>query len=167
MKRIVTGHRNGKSVILDEKEIPAQPIIVGEVFRLWATSSLPSIPMNERESQKQIREELPTKPGETYFSITVIEPDKVVLNKNKEKGIDQSEFWRKIFNDDYGMHTTNTIDYDIVLSGELWMEVDDGVEVYLKAGDCIIQNGTRHAWRNKNSTNCILASVMIGTKKAV
>jgi mannose-6-phosphate isomerase-like protein (cupin superfamily) len=63
------------------------------------------------------------------------------------------------------MHTTDTIDYDIILSGEIWMEVDDGVEVHLKAGDCVIQNGTRHAWRNKGTKNCIMASILIGAKR--
>ena len=63
------------------------------------------------------------------------------------------------------MHTTDTIDYDIILSGELWMELDDGMEVHLKPGDCVIQNGTRHAWRNRSSESCIMASVMIGAKR--
>lgn len=70
--------------------------------------------------------------------------------------------WRKFNNDDWGMHATDTVDYDIILSGELWMELDDGVEVHLTPGDCVIQNGTRHAWRNRSTKNCIMLSVCIG-----
>ncbi len=44
-----------------------------------------------------------------------------------------------------GMHTTDTVDFDVILSGEVYLELDDGAEVLLKAGDCVVQNGTRHA----------------------
>ncbi len=60
------------------------------------------------------------------------------------------------------MHTTETIDYNIVLSGERWCELDDGGEVHLKAGDCLVQCGTRHAWRNKGSEMCVKAAIMVG-----
>jgi hypothetical protein len=45
-----------------------------------------------------------------------------------------------------GMHTTDTVDFDVIVSGEVFLELDDGSEVLLKAGDCVVQNGTRHAW---------------------
>ena len=48
-----------------------------------------------------------------------------------------------------GMHTTATIDFEVVLEGEVWLELDDGEEVHLRVGDCVVQNGTRHAWRNR------------------
>ena len=40
------------------------------------------------------------------------------------------------------MHTTDTIDFEVVLDGEVWLELDDGVEVHLRAGDTVVQNGT-------------------------
>ena len=49
------------------------------------------------------------------------------------------------------MHTTDTVDIDVVISGEVDLELDDGSEVHLRPGDCVIQNGTRHAWRNRTS----------------
>ena len=49
------------------------------------------------------------------------------------------------------MHTTQTVDLDLVLEGEIWLELDDGEEVLLGPGDCVIQNGTRHAWHNRSS----------------
>ena len=64
--------------------------------------------------------------------------------------------------DNPGMHATNTIDYGIILSGEIDLELDDQTEIHLKAGDCIVQNGTRHAWRNRGAEACMIAFIMIG-----
>ena len=61
-----------------------------------------------------------------------------------------------------GMHTTNTIDYDIVVSGTLTLELDNGAEVELPAGSAIVQNGTRHAWHNYGTEPAVLAYVLIG-----
>ena len=52
--------------------------------------------------------------------------------------------------DDPGMHTTDTVDFDFVVSGEVYLELDDGAEVLLKPGDCVVQNGTRHRWNNRS-----------------
>jgi hypothetical protein len=46
------------------------------------------------------------------------------------------------------MHTTDSIDYVMVVSGEVTLDLDDGEQTVLRAGDVVIQNGTRHAWRN-------------------
>jgi len=64
--------------------------------------------------------------------------------------------------EDPAMHTTRTIDYGIVLSGEIDLELDEG-EVHLKAGDVVVQRGTRHAWRNRGSEPCRIAFVLIGS----
>jgi quercetin dioxygenase-like cupin family protein len=61
-----------------------------------------------------------------------------------------------------GMHTTATIDFEVVLEGEVWLELDDGKEVHLKAGDTVVQNGTRHAWRNHGTVPARLAVFLIG-----
>jgi mannose-6-phosphate isomerase-like protein (cupin superfamily) len=64
-----------------------------------------------------------------------------------------------------GMHTTDTVDFDVVISGECYLELDDGAEVLLKAGDCVVQNGTRHAWRNRSAENCVIAVTLIGADR--
>jgi hypothetical protein len=64
-----------------------------------------------------------------------------------------------------GMHTTDTIDYGIVLKGEVWLELDDGKVEHLKEGDVVIQNGTRHAWRNRGTTVAVVAFVLIGAQR--
>ena len=63
------------------------------------------------------------------------------------------------------MLTTITIDFEYVISGEVWLELDDGKEVHLRAGDTVVQNGTRHAWRNKGSKPCRLVLCQIGVQR--
>jgi mannose-6-phosphate isomerase-like protein (cupin superfamily) len=164
MRRVVTGHRNGKSVILDDAEISGQGMFGFKTAMLWKTQGIPTVPRQEKDFKEQLLIEFP-KQAETVMGISVFPPDAILLKMAKEQGVDMQENWRKQYGDDFGMHTTNTVDYNIVLSGEIWMEVDDGVEVHLKTGDCLIQNGTRHAWRNKSSENCVMASVLIGAKR--
>jgi mannose-6-phosphate isomerase-like protein (cupin superfamily) len=65
-----------------------------------------------------------------------------------------------------GMHTTDTVDFDVVVSGEVVLELDDGVEVSLKAGDCVVQNGTRHRWSNRGRENCVIAVSLIGARRS-
>ena len=64
--------------------------------------------------------------------------------------------------DNPGMHTTKTIDYGIVLSGEITLELDEG-EVHLKRGDVVVQRGTRHAWRNTGSEPCMMAFILVAS----
>ena len=64
-----------------------------------------------------------------------------------------------------GMHTTDTIDYGVVVRGEMTLELDDGQKVHLRQGDCIVQNGTRHRWRNPLPEPCLMAFVSVGGKR--
>jgi mannose-6-phosphate isomerase-like protein (cupin superfamily) len=64
-----------------------------------------------------------------------------------------------------GMHTTQTIDYVMVLEGEISLELDTG-EVLLRPGDCVVQRGTRHAWRNRNDYPVKMCAVMLSTRTA-
>jgi quercetin dioxygenase-like cupin family protein len=65
-----------------------------------------------------------------------------------------------------GMHTTDTVDFEVVLSGEIVLELDDGAEVVLKPGDTVVQNGTRHAWRNRGDVPAVIAAGLIGAHRA-
>ena len=49
--------------------------------------------------------------------------------------------------------------------GEVVLELDDGAEIGLKAGDCVIQNGTRHAWHNRSSQRCVVAFSLVGAQR--
>lgn len=58
------------------------------------------------------------------------------------------------------MHRTNSLDYGIVLSGELELELDDGARVLLGPGDVVVQRGTMHLWRNIGSETCRIVFVL-------
>lgn len=65
-----------------------------------------------------------------------------------------------------GMHTSDTIDYGVVVRGEMTLELDDGQKIHLRQGDTIVQNGTRHRWRNPLPEPCLMAFVSIGGKRS-
>jgi hypothetical protein len=146
VRRIVTGHRNGKSVVLEDAEVPTQGLLGAKVAELWETIGAPVLPYDGDAYKIPLKFKMPG-PGETRLRLTVIPPE-----EKHDAGS--------------GMHKTKTVDYDIILSGELWMELDDGATVQLKTGDCVIQNGTRHAWCNKSAVDCVLLTVCIGAVKA-
>jgi len=86
-------------------------------------------------------------PGETQFGLWTLPP--------VEQGPNPA-----------GMHATNTIDYVIVLSGGVSMVMADGTEVDLDAGDCVVQNGTRHEWINRSGHDCTMAVFTVGARRA-
>lgn len=61
-------------------------------------------------------------------------------------------------------HRTDSIDYAVVISGSIDMELDDGVVVKLKAGDVLVQRGTMHNWVNRGTEDCVIAFVLISGK---
>jgi hypothetical protein len=65
--------------------------------------------------------------------------------------------------DNPGMHT---IDFEVVLSGEVILELDDGVEKVLRPGDTVVQNGTRHRWSNRGTGPAVVAVFLIGAHRA-
>lgn len=65
--------------------------------------------------------------------------------------------------DDPTMHRNDTVDYNIVLSGEIHACTDAG-EVLLRPGDVLIQRGTNHTWRNRSTEACVFASVMVSAE---
>jgi hypothetical protein len=64
-----------------------------------------------------------------------------------------------------GMHATDSIDYVIVLEGEIYAVLDDGREEVLRKHDVLIQNGTRHAWKNKSDKPAKVASFSLGARR--
>ncbi len=65
-------------------------------------------------------------------------------------------------NDTAGFHASCSADIIIVISGQIWLELDDGVEVELRAGDTLVQNGTRHKWHNHGDAWPIMAVIIVG-----
>jgi len=65
-----------------------------------------------------------------------------------------------------GMHTTATVDFGVVLSGQATLELDDGATVALNPGDTYIQNGTRHRWSNRGEVPAVVAVALVGAEHA-
>ena len=63
------------------------------------------------------------------------------------------------------MHATDAVDYAMVVEGEIWLVLDDGNEVHLSLGDCLVQNGTRHAWHNRDPEPCVMVAAMVGAER--
>jgi steroid delta-isomerase-like uncharacterized protein len=164
VRRIITAHRDGKSVIVDDSEILAQPFLGFELTELMEVVGTPTIPVEEGEYKKELTLRMPD-PGGVRIRLAMLTPDEEFFRTYREKGVDPAEEWRNAFGDDFRMHTTDTVDCGIILSGELCMELDDGAEVLLKPGDVVVNCGTRHAWRNRSAQNCIAAFVCIGAKR--
>ena len=59
------------------------------------------------------------------------------------------------------MNSSDTVDFEVVLSGEVVLELDDGAEVTLKAGETVVQNGTRHAWHNRGDVPAVIARALL------
>ena len=62
-----------------------------------------------------------------------------------------------------GMHKTATVDYAIVLSGEIWALMDEG-ETLLRSGDVLVQRGTNHAWSNRGAVPCLVALILVSAR---
>jgi quercetin dioxygenase-like cupin family protein len=65
------------------------------------------------------------------------------------------------------VHRTDSIDYAVVISGEIDMELEKGEEVHLEAGDVVVQRGTVHCWINRGTAPCTIAFVLIDAKPVV
>jgi Cupin domain len=178
-RRVVTGNDSeGKAVFLSDGHPPRSVSFDSlpglEFIELWSTEGIPSIPAGQDDPTINMSSFVP-EPAGTRFRIVRF-PSGLEMAKLIERGFDPSAFRREYLakvpglaevheTDDPSMHTTDTIDYGIVLSGEIYLELDDGNEVYLKAGDCIVQNGTRHGWRNRSAEPCVMAFIMIGARR--
>ena len=178
MRRVVTGHnQEGRSVVPMEGEPPRVSEFRNlpglRFYEIWATDANPQVPING-EDPTVTMENFIAPLGGTRFRIACFPPDahigelaakgEIDLNQiGAEFAAAMPDLARKLEPD--GMHTTDTIDYSFVLAGEIWCELDDGVEVHLKAGDCLVQCGTRHGWRNKGTETCIMAAVMVGAAR--
>lgn len=180
MRRIVTGHgRDGQSIVMKDGE-PPRVLVRDEapgvtVTEIWATHEpIPSLPADEIEPTLEGWSYWP-KPGASIFRIVRMPPVSEV-EQALEAGIDVVPAWRECQAkarglsvpaqyQGAGLHVTDTVDYAVILSGEIWMTLDEDVEVHLSAGDCVVQNGTNHAWCNKANEPCLIAFILIGATR--
>jgi hypothetical protein len=171
-RRVVSGVRDGKSVVISDGPVPnahhytSIPGMMTSV--IYATTATPSLPQDDGECAPAGLK-VPPAPGETRLMIVTFPPDTSMARPEFDPAAadaEQREFipgLAELFEADApGMHRTETVDYDIVLDGEIWLELDDGVTPQLRTGDVVVQCGTRHAWRNTGDRPATMCFVMIG-----
>ena len=174
VRRVVTGHTaDGKATVASDKEVEAITLSafdIGEFHRLWGADALPTFP--DDGSPRPMQAYFPPVGG-IRFGLFSVPPEQAEppAQADLEMGLRELEekfpgMLHVMEQDNPGMHTTNTIDFEYVISGEVWLELDGGVQVHLRPGDTVVQNGTRHAWRNKGSEPCRMVVCMVGAQRA-
>ena len=176
IRRIVTGHdQSGKSVFLSDGEAPRAhsfASIPGHAMaQLWTTPPRP-VPVSLQSDPTFNSPSLLPQLGGTSIAIFDFPPDSVMANPldgqsaATELGQHLPGLFDTFDSSNPGMHTTPTIDYGILLEGELWLELDDGESRRVLPGDVVVQQATRHAWRNKSDKIARALFVMIGCHEA-
>ena len=145
IRRIVTGHdQNGKAIVASDSVIAPEKIPTGDAFfaKLWTTATSPA-DCNDA-SDGAARPSGLTLPGGTVLRFVEMQPHA------------RSP-----------LHRTSSVDYGIVLEGEVALELDDGRRVPLKPGDVVVQRGTIHAWINEAAKPARMAFVLIDAQPAI
>ena len=173
IRRVVTGHTpDGKATVASDTEVDAITIRMlpgTEFHRLWGADEAPTFP--DAGASRPVHSYFPPVGG-FRFGVFTVGPDSVAMPKDLDMQLAMAELEDKLPGiaalleaDNPGMHASDTIDFEYVLSGEVWLELDDGQEVHLRAGDTLVQNGTRHAWRNKSSEPCRVVYFLVGAHR--
>jgi quercetin dioxygenase-like cupin family protein len=173
IRRVVTGHdRDGKAIVISDGPAPFLHVNAADPewysTDIWRTSDTPvRIVPAAGEPTLGPRRQLPQKRG-TVLRINHFPPEKEAVRRMDPEA--SREAFAALGNEKaatFGkggrhplMHRTETIDYALVLSGEITMVLDDD-DVLLKAGDVVVQCGTNHAWSNRSNAPCVVAFVLI------
>ncbi len=142
VRRVVTGHdARGRAVIaIDETTdnvVASRPGISASV--IWTTEGFPAD--NSSADDGGARKVSTAHPNGTVFRVIEFNPGAAPR-----------------------MHRTDSVDYAVVIAGEIDMQLDDGREVHLKAGNVLVQRGTIHNWVNRGNQPCIMAFVLIDAR---
>lgn len=170
---VVTGHDNNGKAVFASDELVA-PITLAampgaEFHRLWGSDEPQTYPDGGAA---------PSAPGYFpgvggfRFGLFTIPPEQDANYPEDMEGA-MAELETKLPGmmahmeiDNPGMHTTDTTDFEIVLSGSVVLELDDGAEVTLSPGDTVVQNGTRHRWRNPGTEPAVIGVAIVGAHRA-
>jgi mannose-6-phosphate isomerase-like protein (cupin superfamily) len=175
VRRVVTGHdASGKSVFVSEEAVePDRPLLMpaAEFYQLWGADTTSQFP--DDGSMPQWHSYFPPIGG-FRFGMLTIPPDIGAEDQalfNAEEAVADLEaklpgLVAYMDPTDPGMHATDTIDFEVVLEGTVVLELDDGAEMTLHAGDTVVQNGTRHRWKNPGSTPAKMALFICGASHA-
>jgi quercetin dioxygenase-like cupin family protein len=139
VRRVVTGHDSeGRAIVkIDEiKTSPPQAIGGADFVTVWSSAGFPVDNAGEADEANSVTGI--TRPGGTHFTIVQVHPGNQPVP-----------------------HRTSTVDYAVIMSGEIDMELEEGTTVHLKTGDVLVQRGTWHNWLNKGNEPCVIAFALI------
>jgi quercetin dioxygenase-like cupin family protein len=139
VRRIVTGHRgDGRAIIASDRVFEPVPVPSGGAAfaKLWVTQTSPADNTDERDG------------GSLAAGLTCVDGSVLRIVDFQPGKVSP-------------MHKTNSVDYGIVLFGEMEMRLDSGEATRLKPGDIVVQRGTNHAWANVGTTPARMAFVLI------
>jgi mannose-6-phosphate isomerase-like protein (cupin superfamily) len=172
-RRVVTMNVDGKSVVQSDEQMQAyefKSVPNYEHTLVWVNPSTPNL-RNEQRFDRYPESVVPG-PGGTSLHFVTFPPSAVFADPSFDGEAARREALIRLRGladhfekEDPAMHKTNTVDYAIVFDGEMWLELDDAKTVHLKRGDVVVQNGTRHAWRNKGTKPVTMLFVLNGAKQ--
>ena len=159
---VVTGHdADGRAVVVeDSRATPAaNPGLTDYFAVLWGIDELPHFPDS---GARQPLTSISPGVGAVRF-VQIIVPPSGDQPLTVAPGQQRRESMRTVPGAAPGVHFTASVDFLVVIEGEVWLELPDGVEVHLRPGDSVVQNGTAHAWRNHGTHTARVGVVAIGT----
>ncbi|WP_405166674.1 cupin domain-containing protein [Nocardia sp. NBC_01499] len=173
IRRVVTGHdAEGMSRVVDDGDVEAitTELMPGfAAYRLWGRDERPTFP--DDGSARGAEAWYPPRDG-SRFMINTIPPGEMAVAPDLDMASTLAELERQMPGamavqepGTAGVHTTDSIDYVVISSGEVTLELDDGEPRVLRAGDVVVQNGTRHAWRNHGTEPCTIIGIAIGADR--
>ena len=166
-RRLVTGFdERGRSCAISDGQSPGQfDLLTAQIDVMWTTDSTPPTVTGENDPADVDRfAQLPA-PGGINWVVLRVPPqsESDAVDTNSDEFAEASSLFDSGGTAEpgkTGWHTTNTLDFIIVISGEIDLELDDGVR-RLRPGDCVVQRATRHRGRNPGDVPCILSGVLI------
>ncbi len=173
MRRLVTGtDADGVSVFVSDDEV--EPLTVAlmpgtSVVKVWGADAPIVLPADG--APPTAVEYMPPAHG-FRFDVVTLGPQGAAPPPDLDLAVAAAEMEAKLPGlaalmepDHPGTHTTDSIDFDVIISGEVWLEVDGGKRVLLRTGDCVVLNGTRHSWHNESDQPCTMVSAVIGAER--
>ncbi|GAA0275130.1 cupin domain-containing protein [Cryptosporangium japonicum] len=173
VRRVVTGHDSaGRSRVVDDRNVEAitSALMPGFVaYQLWGRDEPPAFP--DDGSPSDVETWFPPREGSRFLIITH-GPEGLAPPPGVDTAAATAELERQMPGvlasmepDGSGMHVTDTMDYLLVVRGEATLELDDGERAVLRPGDVVVQNGTRHVWRNYGTEPCTVVAVAVGADR--
>jgi mannose-6-phosphate isomerase-like protein (cupin superfamily) len=169
-RRVVTSHEaDGKAVVLFDgapATVRTRPESGIESWLLWVADSTP-VDLSGAQDRGDRTIGIPPPTGGSVFRIVDFHPidDTKLSLDHMASGLGPDHAPSKGWPPRHpAMHRTRSLDYAVVVSGEIDMLLDDS-EIHLKAGDVLVQQGTNHAWVNRGTEPCRIAFVLIDAKE--